>query len=80
MEYDDTNIPMNCPECNFLEEGIDKMFSHVIDFHPNYSPEEAVQFVHRWAEKSYEAIEKQEMKATIAFQKEQQWARQSRSK
>lgn len=58
MDYDNDNVPMTCPNCNTLEEGIPKMISHVIEFHKaEYTTEEALDYVTRWAEKAYMDIE-----------------------
>jgi hypothetical protein len=56
-EYNDDNIPMKCGECDLLEEGIPAMEQHVFDTHPQYTPEEAKEYVRAWADASYDEID-----------------------
>lgn len=53
--FTDKNIPISCSECNVLEEGINAMMSHLLDFHPDYSPAQAANTAQRWANEAYDA-------------------------
>lgn len=56
-EYTDQNIPINCAECDHLEEGIPAMEQHVLAAHPNYAPAEVPGFVRSWADSAYDSID-----------------------
>lgn len=56
-ETTDANIPINCAECDQLEEGIPAMEQHVLAAHPQYMPEEVPNFVRSWADSVYDAID-----------------------
>ncbi len=56
-EYDDATVPMNCGECDAPFEGIPAMIEHVLAAHPEYTPEQAAEYVQGWAESAYEAID-----------------------
>jgi len=60
-EYTDANIPINCSECDQLEEGIPAMEQHILDTHPQYKPEEIANYVRDWADSVYEQIEAHNM-------------------
>lgn len=53
-ELTDKDVPITCPECNVLEEGVDAMMSHILDFHPEYTPVEAANTARRWADAAYD--------------------------
>lgn len=63
-EFTDKNIPVFCSECNIMEEGVDAMMSHILDFHPDYSPEEAATFARKWADDSYDVNDAQQAAMT----------------
>jgi len=56
-EYTDADIPINCSECDVLEEGIPAMEQHVLATHPQYSPTEVTDYVRSWADSVYEDID-----------------------
>jgi hypothetical protein len=56
-ELNDMNVPINCAECNVVEEGIPAMIMHIKTAHPDYTPEQAVEYAKIWAEDAYESIE-----------------------
>ena len=53
----DKTIEIECPECGSDEIGVDAMLSHILDFHNDYSPAEAVNFARLWADASYDEAE-----------------------
>lgn len=59
----DETIEINCPECNAYTTGIDAMTTHIIDFHANYTPQEAIAYAQCWAATAHEEKEK----ADIAY-------------
>ena len=56
-EYEDSNVPMNCGECDLLIEGVPAMEQHIRETHPNYSPIEVVEHARAWADSAYEEID-----------------------
>ncbi len=59
IEFTDANVPINCTECNLLIEGIEPMLQHVLSTHPEYSPQEAQEYVRIWADSAYDEIDAQ---------------------
>ncbi len=57
MEYDDSNVPIHCGECDQLEEGVAAMADHVLESHTDYTPEQVEYYVRQWADDAYEQIE-----------------------
>jgi hypothetical protein len=56
-EYTDDNVPITCVECDVKLEGVPETVQHILTTHPNYSPQEAAEYAHAWADSSYEAID-----------------------
>jgi len=56
MNYTNETILISCAECSpdVYVEGLSKMISHIIDFHKEYSLEEAEIYAKIWLENAYE--------------------------
>ena len=51
-------IAIPCSECDFVAEtGLQEMVDHILEFHPNYSQEEALHYAELWQEGAYEEEE-----------------------
>ncbi len=68
-EYTDENVPLNCAECDAVAEGIPQMVQHILDTHPNYTPEEAAEYARIWADSAYEDIEAHNMWRTEEYRR-----------
>ena len=51
--YTDETIIIECAECNAEAVGLNGMLSHIMDFHTNYSPIDAVKNAQDWMEAAY---------------------------
>lgn len=58
MTSTDATIEIDCSECNVQITGVDAMMSHILDFHPQYSPVDAATYARLWADAAYEREEK----------------------
>lgn len=56
-EYTDNNVPITCAECGEKLEGVPETVQHILAAHLNYSPQEATEYAHVWADSSYEEID-----------------------
>ena len=59
MELNDRDVPINCANCNILEEGIPAMEKHVAEFHSDDypTPADVTAYVRLWADSAYEEID-----------------------
>lgn len=58
MEYTDKDVPIECPECSELMEGVLPTVGYLLVNHSNsYTPEEAANFAGVWADDVYERID-----------------------
>lgn len=66
MNYTDLNIPITCGECwpTHIEEGVQAMFEHILEFHPQYNQHEADVYALKWAEQAYDEIDLKEQELT----------------
>lgn len=55
--YSMDTIPITCPEDNTKAVGVNAMFSHIIEFHKDYDPPEAMRHAKLWAEEAFEQEE-----------------------
>lgn len=64
-EYTDKNIPIVCAECpgEYTEEGVQAMFEHILDAHPEYSRYEADAYALKWMDAAYDREDEREWKA-----------------
>jgi hypothetical protein len=46
-DYDD--VYFSCAECNVKEEGVAAMVQHILQVHPEYTPDEAQLYAEEWA-------------------------------
>lgn len=65
--YTDANVPIVCSECpeEHIEEGVQAMFEHILEFHPHYNQHEADVFALKWAEDAFDALDLAEERATL---------------
>lgn len=54
-EFDDKNIPIDCPECNVKLEGIPATEQHALTH--GYTPQEAKFFARLWADSTLDGID-----------------------
>lgn len=69
VEYTDDNVPITCAECDVRLEGVPEMVQHILASHPNYSPQEAAEYAHVWADSSYEEIDAQDTWRTEEYRR-----------
>lgn len=63
-EPTDNTIEIECPECpdHHIEVGVQAMFEHILEAHPQYNQHEADVFALEWMEGAYNRYD-QEMEA-----------------
>lgn len=61
MNYTDADIPIECPECKekHIEEGVQAMYEHILEAHPDYNQHEADVFASRWLEDAWDRYDQQ---------------------
>lgn len=55
-EYDDSNIPITCGECEEVFEGVSPVEEHLRTAHA-YAPEDATNYARTWADDAYDEID-----------------------
>lgn len=71
MNYTDKNIPIVCGECSEVTDGVQNMFGHILEVHPQYNQHEADVFALNWAEAAYDRADLEEE----AYAKDQAYER-----
>lgn len=68
-EYTDRNIPIICGECipDHIEEGLQAMFEHILEAHPNYNQYEADFYATQWIEDAYDREDERNYKETMHY-------------
>ncbi len=66
-EFTDKDIPISCGECGVYCEGVDDTMAHILDKHPNYTTEEAVQYASKWADTAYDEVDLQNQELTAQY-------------
>jgi hypothetical protein len=54
MDFNDNDIPLQCMDCDQLEDGIPAMTNHILENHPIYSKDEVDLLVRNMADEAYD--------------------------
>ena len=49
-----------CPECDATTQDVNEMEQHIIETHPNYTPQEAKYAAQLWAEEAQDRLDAEE--------------------
>ena len=60
---------INCSECDFGTEEIQGMIQHILDTHPQYTPDEAKTYAEIWQESAYEQQELENIERAEYFRR-----------
>jgi len=65
----DSPIWIPCSECDYGTESLEEMVQHILEMHPNYTPDEAQHYAEIWQEGAYEQQELENIERAEEFRR-----------
>lgn len=60
---------ITCGECEFGDENPEVIVKHILDAHPNYTPEDAAHYATQWQEDAFEQDELDQIARTQEYRR-----------